>query len=237
MVVEPKLRNQSSRPATIDQLRRGTEQVPSIIFNDGRRIESLVIATCMLSNGTTVYIIDPIDEEGDNHSNFDEFHKAERTGPNQWQVKDDEWFAMDSRLFSRAKTLSFAGADFEALAQLPSSIQESWMKYARKPLKEIRLHTDFGDFTGVSTPIRTTDGLRITIYRGILEELKEKQSIPLFDESIREKRGREIISPPKSFTSQFKEESYISKLTKSKIRVRNQSICRDGTIFRITISE
>lgn len=123
------------------------------------------------------------------------------------------------------------------MAQLPSDLQESWIKYARKPLKEVRISTDFGDFTGVSTPIRTIDGLRITIYRGILKELKEELSIPLFDENIREKKGREIISPPKSFTSQFKEDSYISKLTKSKTRVRNQSICRDGTIFRITISE
>jgi len=229
--------NQSSRPTTMDQLRRGTEQVPSIIFDDGSRAESLVIATCMLSNGTTVYIIDPIDENGNNLSDSSDFYKAEKIGPTQWRVKDYERYVMDSRLFSRAKTLAFAGADFEALAQLPSETQESWIKYARKPKKEVKLRTTFGDFIGVRDTIRTMDGLRITLYRGMLEELRNRLSIPLFDEGTRKKKGRELISPSKSFSSQLKEESHYSKLTKSNTQVRNQSIFRDGTIFQLTITD
>ena len=45
---------------TVDQLRRGLEQVPSLVFGAGARpVATLVVATCMEENGTTVFVLDP----------------------------------------------------------------------------------------------------------------------------------------------------------------------------------
>lgn len=229
--------NQSSYPATIDQLRRGTEQVPSLIFQDRRKVVALVIATCMLSSGTNIYIIDPVDDSDYETYDNDYRGKAEKIGPNQWRVTNDKLFTSDSILFSRAKTLSYAGADTEAIAQLPSIYQEEWAKYARKPSEEAKVRTKLGDFSGVRGIIQTIDGLRVEIYRGILDELRESLYIPSFDEKGRAKKGSMKISPSESFTSQFQKKAYYTELDESKTQIENRSICQDGTIFQLTISE
>lgn len=227
--------NQTSHDTTLNQLRRGTEQVPSVIFSDGRRVESLIIATCMLDEETYVCVIDPIDEDSD-QSEFNAFQKAEKIGPTEWRVKDDEWFAMDSRLVSRAKTLVYAGADLEALGQLPPDIQEHWMRYVRRPVQKEKLRTDFGNFIGAKETVGMIDGLSIELYRGMLEELHERFSIPLNDRFEREKRGKESISAPESYANRFKEMAYFNKSEESSTQVRVQSICRDGTLLQCTIT-
>jgi hypothetical protein len=227
--------NQTSHDTTVNQLRRGTEQVPSVVFSDGRRAESLVVATCMLDEETYVYVIDPIDENSD-QSEFDAFQKAEKTGPAEWRIKDDEWFAMDSRLVSRAKILVYAGADLEALGQLPPKIQEHWMRYVRRPLQKEKVRTDFGDFVGARETIGTIDGLNIELYRGMLEELYERFAIRLNDRSERERRGKESIHAPESYANKFKELAYFNKSEESSTQIRAQSVCRDGTLLQFTIT-
>jgi len=229
--------NQSSYPATIDQLRRGTEQVPSLIFQDRRKVTALVVATCMLGSGTSIYIVDPVDDSDYEKHDDDYQRKTEKIGPNRWRVTNDRLFTSDSILFSRAKTLSYAGADTEAIAQLPSIYQEEWTKYVRKPLEETKIRTKLGDFSGVRDIIQTIDGFRVEIYRGILEELRESLYIPSFDEKGRAEKGSMRISPSESFTSQFKEKAYYTELDESKTQIENRSICQDGTIFQLTISE
>jgi hypothetical protein len=229
--------NQSSYPATIDQLRRGTEQVPSLIFQDGRSVVALVIATCMLSSGTNVYIIDPENDSEFETYDKDYWKKAEKIGPNRWRVTNDKLFTSDSILFSRAKTLTYAGADAEAIAQLPSKLQEEWAKYVRKPSEEARVRTKLGDFSGIRNIAQTIDRLRVEIYRGILNELRERLYIPSFDEKIRAEKGGMKISPLESFTNQFEEKAYHTELDESRTQIINRSICRDGTIFQLTISE
>jgi len=231
--------NQSSYPATIDQLRRGTEQVPSLIFQDGRKVEALVIATCMLTSGTNIYIIDPVPVDDSDYNSYDDDYrrKTEKIGPSQWRVTNDKLFTSDSILFSRAKTLSYAGADIEAIAQLPSIHQEKWAKYVRKPTEETKVHTELGDFSGVRVIIRTIDGLRVEIYRGILDELRESLYVPSFNDKVRTEKGSMRICPSKSFTSQFEERAYYTELEESITKIINRSICQDGTIFQLTISE
>jgi hypothetical protein len=97
--------NQSSYDSTLRQLQRGTEQVPSIVFTDGRSSTSIVIATFMARKSTTVYIVDP-DEKSDDEIDYSKStDKADKIGPTQWRIKDDKQFSRDSRLLSRAKAL------------------------------------------------------------------------------------------------------------------------------------
>ena len=52
--------SQTKQSTSIDQIRRGLEQVPSIVFGTGTRdVITLVIATCLQGQGTTIFIVDP----------------------------------------------------------------------------------------------------------------------------------------------------------------------------------
>jgi len=229
--------NQSSYDTVLNQLRRGTEQVPSIVFRDGRSSTSLIIATCMFDDKTCAYVIDPADEQDyDNFEFSDDFQKAEKVGPNEWIIKNDEQFAMDSRLISHAKTLIYTGKEEEAVGQLPIEIQEFWIRYAKKPIQSEELQNELGDFVGVKEVFNTIDGFRVELFRGMLKQMVEMFSIPLNDRSEREKRGKERILPPTFYSERFKEVGYLSESEDSTNRAMVQSICRDGTIFQLTIT-
>ncbi len=96
---------QTSRTSSLEQLRRGTEQVPSLSFTDGRQPPSMVIATCLSKENTRVLIIDPPGEEDQKERS----QRSERMSPREWKVLDDAEFGRTSRLLSDAKLLSFAG--------------------------------------------------------------------------------------------------------------------------------
>ena len=60
---------QSARSSSVEQIRRGTEQVPSLVLTDGRTPPSLIAATCLSRKGTRVLLIDPPgDEEPHKHT-------------------------------------------------------------------------------------------------------------------------------------------------------------------------
>ena len=88
---------QTSRNESYNQLRRGLEQVPSVVLGAGlRQVTTLVVATCMLPNGTDVFVIDP--PAGD--SNDDQPKKeegservSERTRKRSWRISDPMPFA------------------------------------------------------------------------------------------------------------------------------------------------
>jgi len=228
--------NQTSYDTMLNQVRRGTEQVPSIIFQDGRQSVSIVIGTCMLQNSTKIYVIDP--PNGDNESQFeysDDFWKDDRIFQAKWPVDDDEEFAMDSRLLGRAKTLNFAGIESEALAQLPLDVQNYWKRFARTQIKTERLQTEVGRYVGVREIFSTIEGLRLELFRGILEELQESFFVPQVDQTQRIKRGKEPIVPAESYVNQFQETSFFTKIDEASDETNVRSICRDGTILQFTI--
>ena len=228
--------NQTSYDTMLNQIRRGTEQVPSIIFQDGRRSISIVVATCMLQNGTKIYVIDPPNGENDNQFEYsDDFSKDDRIFQAKWLVDDDEEFAMDSRLLGRAKMLNFAGIESEALAQLPLDVQNYWKRFARTQIKTERLQTEVGRYVGVREIFSTIEGLRLELFRGILEELQESFFVPQVDQTQRIKRGKEPIVPAESYVNQFQETSFFTKIDEASDETNVRSICRDGTILQFTI--
>ena len=79
------------------QLRRGTEQVPSLSFTDGRMPPSLVVATCLSKEGTRVLVIDPPgDEDSGKHSEKGMLSVSAR----EWKVLNDAEFGRATRLLS-----------------------------------------------------------------------------------------------------------------------------------------
>src|SRR5688572_2441228 len=72
------------RSNAIDQLRRGLEQVPSLVFTDGRPSPTaLVIGTQLTGDNTYVYIVDPPAEPpGDGPSD----EKPRRVTSREWRI-------------------------------------------------------------------------------------------------------------------------------------------------------
>lgn len=230
--------NQTSYDTMLNQIRRGTEQVPSVIFQDGRQSVSIVIGTCMLRNSTKIYILDP--PNGDNDSQFeyeDNFLGDNRIFQAKWSVDDDDRFTIDSRLLGRAKMFNFAGLESEAIAQLPLDVQDYWRQFAKTQIKTEILKTKLGGYIGVREVFTTIEGLRLELFRGILEDLRERCFIPPNDQTTRIKRGREAIIPTENYFEQFKEASFILEVEESNEYSSVQSVCRDGTILQFTIRE
>jgi hypothetical protein len=227
--------NQSGYSEMLDQMRRGTEQVPSIIFNDGRRSTAIVIATFMDDDATSVYIIDPINEKSDDEI-LEEYKKREKIVVNEWRIEDDKHFWMNSRLIDRAKILAFAGLESEALSQLPTEEQKYWEKYARKPVEIEKIETDFGVFSGVTEHYITAYNFNVSLYHGILDEYKERIVVKPHDTNERASKGSETIDVPDWYKTRFQENSFIEFTKESDKGISVQSICKDGTLMQIKVS-
>jgi hypothetical protein len=155
---------QTSRSASLEQLRRGTEQVPSLIFNDGRMPPSLVVATCLSKSGTRVLIIDP---PGDSDSLDPRPEKAERTGDRVWRPRNDAQFVRANRELSEAKLLAFAG-DLEAAntKRVRARAPEGRTPRANSPPNEIA-ENSFGYFRGTRQRLATRDRVDVEVFQGI----------------------------------------------------------------------
>jgi len=77
---------QSNRYSAMDQLRRGMEQVPTIKFaNSDRQVISVVIATVMEADSTTVFVIDPPDDQMPDRK-FKGETVSERVSQREWKI-------------------------------------------------------------------------------------------------------------------------------------------------------
>lgn len=118
--------SQSGVAESVWQLRRGLEQLPSIEFADpARHAASYVIATCLSDSQTTIYIVDP-PEEDERKKRFAGEEISESTGERRWKIKDVAAFEKRSRVAKAAQILQWAGQNRRAfdtrqqLEQLPA---------------------------------------------------------------------------------------------------------------------
>ena len=151
----------TSRNAAMDQLRRGTEQVPSLTFTDGRQPPTaLVIGTRLTSEGTEVLVVDPpSDEEQPEH--------VIKRGPRDWTISDSGEFQRIVGAVSDLKMLRYAAAD-QAVEDIAKQrwphIEETW--YTR-PRPTITRENMFGEFSGVQQTLPFLNGVRVEVFQGI----------------------------------------------------------------------
>lgn len=156
---------QSSRSESLNQLRRGSEQVQSLIFNDRPAPSSFVIATCLTRRGAHVLVVDPPGED-------EKKRRAERMDERSWRISDSSGFSRSSRLFSQAKILAFSGDD--ALAQRKVEAAEPSIRTQRRAARRPELvASEFGDLLGVRQPIGVADRMRVEVFQGVARDLHE----------------------------------------------------------------
>lgn len=186
--------SQTSRSASLDQLRRGTEQVPSLTFTDGRIPPSLVVATWLSNNGTSIFLIDP---PGDDDSHPQRPEKPERVGPREWRVRNDAEFARATHLISEAKVLFFAGAYQDAATKL----DRAHTRVARTPRSQPRefeiTENEFGRFRGVRQRIGLKGRFNVDVFQAldtIVYHALLAEEPARTDEALRAFQGRSVAA-------------------------------------------
>lgn len=98
---------QSGTENAMRQLKRGTEQLPSLVFQSGIQTINLVIGTCLSDQETNVYIIDP---PGKNSSNKDR---------PKFNIHDEAKFHVDLNKTQLSQLYLYAGVTTRALETNP----------------------------------------------------------------------------------------------------------------------
>jgi hypothetical protein len=168
---------QTSRAMSHYQMRRGLEQVPSVVLGVGpREVVTVVVATCLLSNSTEVLVLDPPPDKPDDDQREEQASErvSERTGERSWRISNPEAFHERTVVAEESNLLKWAGQFQTATARdrrLESTQPES-IEMPNAPLETKR--TDVGVFRGIEQPLFPALGVRnLKIFTGVEEELLE----------------------------------------------------------------
>jgi hypothetical protein len=139
--------SQCNKNYSYDQLRRGLEQVPSVVFGTGpRQVITIVVATCMMENSTDVLVLDPpTDPPDDDHPEKESSERvSERTGKRAWRIHHPEAFRDRTVIAEESNLLKWAGQYQTAAVRdrRLEKIQPELMAMSNAPLVSKR--TDFG---------------------------------------------------------------------------------------------
>ncbi len=207
--------NQSSYSATIDQIRRGAEQVPAVKLGTGIISQSLVIATYISNKETSIYILDP--PVSDNMEGKDESFTLE--------VKNEKGYHKSAELLNRSKLLTYAGLDEDAFSQLPDQLKESTSSFPRRKIEPSTVETRWGDYIGSSESIIDSAGERIELFRGIHKNLLNNMRGDLTSKE----RGFQHISTLESPYRLAKDKAFEAERENNVVYSRSS----EGTIFRL----
>jgi len=157
--------SQTNLNTTLGQLRRGMEQVPSLVFGAGARpVTTLVVATLLRKSGAIVYVLDPPDDSEESSS--------ERMDKRTWRITDPERFARRSWAGRRSQLLRWAG-QFESAARIDAELAFRPVKDVALPNQELERRVLSGlPFVGRSTPLFPELGEpTLRTFTGVFEDL------------------------------------------------------------------
>ncbi len=157
----------SSRSAAVDQLRRGVEQLPSLIFLDGRpQPPSLVIGTYMSASSVQVYVVDPPSDLVPPQD------RPVKIGAREWKIPDGRVLENAARHVSQAKILAYAGSDGAAITKL-EQVSGSTKDFPRiTPRELVTDENEFGIFRGIRQQLPARDNMRVEVFQAIYEPLQ-----------------------------------------------------------------
>jgi hypothetical protein len=193
---------QSGRNQSLNQLRRGLEQLPSIVFtNNDRQSTSIVFATCMSSRSTTLFLIDPPDDSDSKREELIGEQVSHRTGTRVWTIPDPERLERRIDIGSTSQILQWAGQSGTA-KKYEEQLLEAREKVFLPDKPLARRKTAEGDFLGQEVLLFPDLDLHLKAFLGVEEELlaaakegnSKRREISMaishrFDEAVPEKRA------------------------------------------------
>lgn len=153
---------QTSHSNALEQLRRGTEQVPSLIFTDRPNPPLLVVATCLSKSGTQVLVIDPPSD--DSH---DDPKKRVRISERQWRVRNTTEFQSATRWVFEAKMLRFAGAIEGARRKVDRAHVGAGRRLTAVPRELVTTENELGTFRGIRQRVPMIDGFDVEVTQAL----------------------------------------------------------------------
>ena len=164
---------QTTRSVALNQLQRGTEQVPSLMFTNGTPALPLVVATHLGRKRTSVYVIDPPADDPPPDSKRMRDSKPRERDSNRWEVEDWRGFAAAARTGVQARLLAFAGDDAAALERLSTIVPVDGTRRPQKRRLQTR-DTVFGEYQGVEDVLPSRDGVRLAVFHGVQRQVLER---------------------------------------------------------------
>ena len=172
--------SQTQRSVSMDQIRRGLEQVPALRFGgQGRQVQRFVVATLLQTTNTTVFVIDPEDDETPEEREkriIAEHSKAtsERLSENVYFIPDPEQFEEKTTVARSAQLLNWAG-QYQSAAAVEERIEIA--PRARIILEDRPIATrEVGDlrFDGFRVPLFPELGVpTLNLFVGVEHEVLE----------------------------------------------------------------
>jgi hypothetical protein len=177
---------QTNSSTSMDQLRRGLEQVPSLAFGQGSHsVVALVVATCLEEDQTTVYVLDPEDAPEDSRHDKDEV--SERTEKRSWKITNPQVFEKRLRLSQESELLKWAG-QFATATDRDRRFAPQGEHFPRLPDFELEiLKTRTGSYRGYTWPLFPELNRELKVFSGVDEELlaRARESSPTLPEVAR----------------------------------------------------
>lgn len=153
---------QTSRSVAYNQLRRGTEQLPSLQFTSGSSPDSFVIATYLSKSKTEVFVIDP---PGDDEKNVN-------IKESKAIIRDEKDIKARASFFHQAKLLNYIGDEKNVFLKLKNNFNTG--NFIRKETNATEdIETDLGHYIGTKEVIHIRDDIGLVIRRGIRSDLRE----------------------------------------------------------------
>jgi len=151
-----------------NRLRRGMEQVPSLVFGAGARpVTTLVVATLLRKSGAVVFVLDPPEPPRDAND-----PPSERVDKRTWRITDPERFARRSWAGRRSQLLRWAG-QFESAARIDAELAFRPLMDVALPNQDLerRVLSDM-PFLGRSLPLFPELGEpELRTFTGVVEDL------------------------------------------------------------------
>ena len=168
---------QTNSSTSMDQIRRGLEQVPSLVFGIGARsIVPLVIATHLEQERTTIFVLDPPNDAHDRGPTGDsgEERVSKRIGERTWEVTNVPEFERRTRLSKESELLKWAGQFSKALER-DKSLAPLETVPALPDLELETRKTRVAAYKGHSSLLFPELGYRsLRVFTGVEEELLAK---------------------------------------------------------------
>jgi hypothetical protein len=166
---------QTNSSTSMDQLRRGLEQIPSLVFGAGTRpVVTLVVATFMANERTTVYVLDPPDDDtSDPHPPHrpDDEKVSERIGERSWRITNPGEFEKRTQLSRESELLKWAGQFNKSLARDKYLTRRDIVPTMQDFDLETR-KTNIASYKGCWWPLFSELGYqKLRLFTGVEEEL------------------------------------------------------------------
>lgn len=225
---------QSGRSNALSQLKRGTEQVPSLEFPLETDVLTLVVGTCLSNTGTTIFVIDP-------PTNGDSGH-----GKGKKIIQDVTKFRKDYEDAQLSDFYLYLGVTEKAARYSPDEERKKTLMKSRlfhEPPQKFNFSDLGGDeYLGISQDVSFVgDQSRIRLFQVVHADLY--QTIDRKGKEEFRKQGREyqdriskstrLISQPAN--QQETPNLTISNLIQNKLMV--SVIGQDGTMLRLEINQ